>query len=171
MIDGIWWLVILLAVVVALWIVAKARGGKDDGANQSFAVNKSGTKPLINRPSINKPSFSKKPLPKKSMAHQTVSKQTPSNKSTSNTPTSLWTRLFPNNPLQRTAALIKQSFPEYQVVHKNQHLLLSKQGKKVAMITVDKKIAVGQRRLGDISVINYHRAPSRAQLIAMLTQA
>lgn len=166
MIDGIWWLVILLAVVVALWIVAKARGGKDDGANQSFAVNKSGTKPLIN-----KPSFSKKPLPKKSMAHQTVSKQTPSNKSTSNTPTSLWTKIFPNNPLQRTAALIKQSFPEYQVVHKNQHLLLSKQGKKVAMITVDKKIAVGQRRLGDISVINYHRAPSRAQLIAMLTQA
>ena len=105
------------------------------------------------------------------MAYQTVSKQTPSDKSIAKTPTSLWTKLFSNNPLQRTADLIKLSFPEYQVVQKNKHLLLSKQGKKVAMITFDKKIAVGQRRLGEISVINYHHAPSRAQLIAMLTQA
>ena len=166
MIDGIWWLVILLAVVVALWILAKARGGKGDGTNQGFAANKSGTKP-----SINKPSFSKKPLSKQSMSKQTTSKQTSSNKNTAKTSTSLWTKLFPNDALQKTAILLKDAFPEYQVVHKNKHLLLSKQGKKIAMITVDKKIAIGQRRLGDISVINYHRAPSRAQLVATLTQA
>ena len=156
MIDGIWWLVILLAVVVALWLLAKARGGKDDSANQGFAVNKS-----VTNPSVNKPSFSKK-----SMSKQTTSKE-PVTKNT----TSLWAKLFPSDALQKTAALLKQYFPEYQVARKSKHLLISKQGKKVAMITVDKKIAVGQRRLGDIPVINYHRAPSRAQLVATLKQA
>ena len=171
MIDGIWWLVILLTVVVALWILAKARGGKDDGANQGFAVNKSGAKPAINKSSLSKKPLSKNSISKQTMSKQTVSKQASSNKNTAKPPTSLWTKLFPNDALQKTAALLKESFPEYQVVHKNKHLLLSKQGKKIAMITVDKKIAVGQRRLGDIPVINYHRAPSRAQLVATLTQA
>ncbi|WP_352339003.1 hypothetical protein [Psychrobacter sp. 16-MNA-CIBAN-0192] len=160
MIDGIWWLVILLTVVVALWILAKARGSKDEDANQGFRANKSDTKS-----SINKTSLSKNPLSKKSMSKQTVSKQTSSNKNTAKTPTSLWTKLFPNDALQKTAALLKESFPEYQVARKGQHLLISQQGIKVAMITVDKKIAVGQRLLGGIPVINYHRVPSRAQLI------
>jgi len=50
-------------------------------------------------------------------------------------------------------------------------LLVSKQNKKIAMITIDKKIAEGQRRLGDVPVINYHRIPSRAQLTANLQDA
>ena len=41
----------------------------------------------------------------------------------------------------------------------------------VAMITIDKKIAASQRRLGDVPVINYHRVPSRAQLTASLQEA
>ncbi|WP_240365948.1 hypothetical protein [Psychrobacter sp. KH172YL61] len=28
MIDGIWWLVILIAIIVILWLVAKSRGAK-----------------------------------------------------------------------------------------------------------------------------------------------
>jgi len=54
---------------------------------------------------------------------------------------------------------------------KANHLLVSKQDKKIAMITIDKKIVEGQRRLGDVPVINYHRIPSRAQLTANLQDA
>ena len=63
MIDGIWWLVILISVVVGLWLLAKARGAK---AASSDNTNE---------------------LPK-------------------------------NDPLQKTAALVKRSFPEYQVSRK-----------------------------------------------------
>ena len=76
-----------------------------------------------------------------------------------------------NDSLQKTSALLKQYFPDYQIKRKANHLLLSKQDKKIAMITIDKKIDVGQRRLGDVPVINYHRVPSRAQLTANLQDA
>lgn len=36
---------------------------------------------------------------------------------------------------------------------------------------MDKKIASGQRLLGNVPVINYHRVPNRAQLAANLQQA
>ena len=64
----------------------------------------------------------------------------------------------------------EQYFPDYNVARKVNHLLISKQGRKVAMITIDKKIAASQRRLGDVPVINYHRVPSRAQLTASLQE-
>ncbi|MGM8872410.1 hypothetical protein ACS8E3_12070 [Psychrobacter sp. 2Y5] len=116
MIDGIWWLVILLSVVAALWLLAKARGAK-----------------VANGASANK-------LPK-------------------------------NDALQKTVTLLKNSFPEYQVSRKAKHLLVSRQGKKVAMITIDNSIAAGQRRLGEVPIINYHRAPSRELLAAHLADA
>lgn len=49
--------------------------------------------------------------------------------------------------------------------------MLSQHDKKIAMITMDKKLPVGQRRLGDITVINYHRVPGRAQLTVNLEDA
>ncbi len=116
MIDGIWWLVILLAIVIALWIVAKAR---DD--------------------------------------------QTESNAKTVST---LNTDIATNDALQKTLKLAKQHLPDYRTTRNGQHLLLTKEGKKMAMITIDKKIAAGQRRLGEVAIINYHRVPNRAQLIA-----
>ena len=78
------------------------------------------------------------------------------------------TKTAANDGLQKTSALLKQYFPTYRVTRKANHLLLSQQDQKVAMITMDKKIAIGQRRLGDVPVINYHRVPSRAQLTANL---
>lgn len=120
MIDGIWWLVILLAVVAALWLLAKSR-------------------------SNDKPN----------------NKGKPSNLATSAT--------LPNNDaLQKTLKLIKQHFPDYRVARKGSHLLISKQGVKIAMITIDKKIAVGQRRLGEVPVMNYHRVPNRTQIATSL---
>ncbi|WP_250163752.1 hypothetical protein [Psychrobacter sp. WY6] len=76
-----------------------------------------------------------------------------------------------NDDLQKTSVLIKQYFPDYRVTRKTNHLLLSKQDRKIAMITMDKKIASGQRLLGNVPVINYHRVPNRAQLAANLQQA
>ncbi|WP_105244890.1 hypothetical protein [Psychrobacter sp. Marseille-P5312] len=76
-----------------------------------------------------------------------------------------------NDALQKTSVLFKQFFPDYQVTRKAKHLLICKQGKKIAMITIDKKIAEGKRRLGEVPVINYHRVPSRAQLATHLQEA
>lgn len=117
MIDGIWWLVILIAVVVGLWMLAKSRAPKT-ADNRAI-----------------KTSNAKKPL---------------------------------NDALQKTSELVKQTFPDYGVNRKANHLLISRQHEKVALITIDKQLAAGQRRLGDIPVINYHRVPSRAQLVTNL---
>ena len=119
MIDGIWWLVILFAVIVALWLIAKSRGTKTEEKHGSAK-----------------------------------SKNTTS-----------------NDALQKTSVLLKQYFPDYKVTLKANHLLISQQDRKLAMITIDKKIASSQRLLGDVPVINYHRVPSRAQLTANLQDA
>ncbi|ABE74241.1 hypothetical protein [Psychrobacter cryohalolentis] len=118
MIDGIWWLVILMAVIVGLWFFAKSR------APNNLHDTKSRDK--------------KKPI---------------------------------NDALQKTAEMIKQYFPDYRVTRKGSHLLVTRQNIKIAMITIDPKLAASQRRLGDIPVINYQRVPSRAQLDANLQEA
>ena len=118
MIDGIWWLVILLAVIAVLWFVAHLRGPKSNNKDQN---------------------------------HKLTAAKSP-----------------PNDSLQKTAVLIKQHFPDYRTSRRAKHLLIVKEGKKIAMITIDNSIAVGQRRLGDVPIINYHRVPSRAQLSANL---
>ncbi|WP_435950332.1 hypothetical protein [Psychrobacter sp. DM8] len=125
MIDGIWWLVILLSVAIGLWLFAKSRGAKKSEG-----------------------------LYQKSARGQAKKQKIPINDS-----------------LQKTALLLKQYFPDYVVKQKANHLLVSKQDKKIAMITIDKKLAMGQRRLGEVPVINYHRVPSRDQLAANLQDA
>lgn len=118
MIDGIWWLVILIAVIVALWFVAYLRGANNNDKNK--AQHLSGAKSSA------------------------------------------------NDGLYKTAILLKQHFPDYEANRRANHLLLVKDNKKVAMITIDKSIAVGQRRLGSVPIINYHRVPSLAQLSTSL---
>lgn len=119
MIDGIWWLVILLSVVVALWLLAKLRGAKV-AAQQKDGADK---------------------------------------------------KLPSNDALQKTSLLIKKHLPDYRVTRKTNHLLVTKQGKKIAMITIDKQLAAGQRLLGDVPVINYHRVPSRELIAVSLENA
>ena len=126
MIDGIWWIVILVAVVAALWLLAHSRGTKDGNIDKTKTPLRANSSPA---------------------------------------------KLSSNDALQKTAALLKKSFPDYRVTRNNNHLLISEKGKKIAMITIDKKIAIGQRRLGDVPVINYHRTPSRAQLSVNLQHA
>lgn len=112
MIDGIWWLIILLIVIGVLWLIAHQRGANN---------------------------------PKKLTKNPAQKPPTP-------------------DALQKTAIIIKKNFSDYRVTRRESHLLLSKKGKKVAMITIDNALASGQRRLGDVPVINYHRVPNRAQL-------
>lgn len=114
MIDGIWWLVILITVIAVLWLLAHLRGNKNIDAVTSD--NKSVAQPS---------------------AH---------------------------DALQKTALLLKQYFPDYHVSRRDHHLLISKQDKKIAMITIDKKLVAGQRYLGDVIIMNYHGMPSRTQL-------
>lgn len=118
MIDGIWWLVILLAVVAILWFVAHLRGKAESSAHND--------------------------------QQSTIKKSSP------------------NDALQKTAVILQRHFPSYRVTRRSNHLLIVKQDKKIAMITIDKNIAVGQRRLGEVPIINYHRVPNRAQLSASL---
>lgn len=122
MIDGKWWLVILSAVIIALWLLAYSRGTKNGKKGNNA---RSG--------------------------HQSSSQKAP-----------------PSDALQKTAIMLKQNFPDYKVTRRAKHLLISKRGKKVAVITIDKSIAVGQRRMGEVPIINYHKAPSHAQLSASL---
>lgn len=113
MIDGMWWLLILLIVIGVLWLLAHLRGSKD--------------------------------------AHKNTVQAQPA-----------------NDALQKTAMLLKQHCSDYRVMRRESHLMLTKQGKKIAMITIDKNLPSGQRRLGDVPVINYQRLPNRAQLNASL---
>ncbi len=121
MIDGIWWLVIVLVIIATLWILAKARDVNEEVNTKDTQLKRAKT-------------------------------QT-------------------NDALQKTLALVNRYFPDYQVSRNTNHLLLTKQGKKIAIITIDKKLVVGQRRLGDIPIINYHRVPNRTQLSANLQSA
>ena len=130
MIDGMWWLVILFAVIAVLWLLAKLRGEQPHEKQ-----------------------------PRGAAADETHDRRPKGTKNQT------------NDALQKTAALFKQYFSEYHVTQKTNHLLVSKHGKKIAMITIDKKIAKSQRRLGGLPVINYHRVPSRAQLSANLQEA
>lgn len=114
MIDGMWWLLIIVAVIAVLWLIAAKRGAKSTQGGSG------------------------KPAP------------------------------AANDALQKTATLLAKSFSEYRVTRRANHLLISQQDKKVAMITMDKKIAVGQRRLGDVPIINYHRVPSQTELSTTL---
>lgn len=123
MIDGIWWLVILLSVVVGLWLLAKSRGERKSN-------NASGSNDDLKQP-----------------------------------------KLPSNDALQKTLVLLNKHFPQYRVTRKANHLLIIKQTRKIAMITIDKKVATGQRLLGEVPILNYHRAPSRELLAANLEDA
>ncbi len=125
MIDGKWWLVILSAVIIALWLLASTRGTKNVRNNKNT----------------------------RAMSNSAIKKASP------------------NDALQKTAMVLEQNFPDYQVTRRSKHLLISKLNKKVAMITIDKSIAAGQRRLGEVPIINYHKVPSRAQLKTNLQDA
>ena len=116
MIDGIWWLVILIGVVVGLWLLAKSRGAKSSEQKSDGSARK-----------------------------QPV-----------------------NDALQKTVTLYQKYFPDYRVTRKAKHLLVSKQHKKVAMITIDKNLVAGQRRLGEVPVINFHQVPNRDLLTVTL---
>ena len=70
--------------------------------------------------------------------------------------------------LLKLSHFIKSNFPEYEVSTRNHHLLLAQQGKKLAMLTMDKRIEVGSRDLGGVKVINLHTIPTKTQMAEFL---
>ncbi|WP_227429956.1 hypothetical protein [Psychrobacter sp. I-STPA6b] len=74
---------------------------------------------------------------------------------------------IPKN-LLKLRKFIQSNFPEYDVATRAHHLLLTQQGRKVAMLTMDTKIEVGSRELGGVKVINLHRIPNKVQLAELL---
>ena len=76
---------------------------------------------------------------------------------------------IPKN-LLKLSQFIQGNFPEYEVSTRSHHLLLVQQGKKIAMLTMDKQIEVGNRELGGVKVINLHQIPSKTQLKELIQE-
>ncbi|WP_230659161.1 hypothetical protein [Psychrobacter sp. I-STPA10] len=112
MVEGIWWLIIILVVTIGLFLLA----------------------------------LKKKPLQSNVLQ-----------------PTK------PPKKLVKLSEFIHRQFPEYEVNIRPQHLLLSNQGKKVAMLTMDNNLATGSRKLGEVMVINLHDIPNKVQLKELLS--
>lgn len=55
-------------------------------------------------------------------------------------------------------------FPEFDITSRKNHLLLLRHSKKVAMLTVDTSVDMGRRRLGNVTVVNFHSLPSVDEL-------
>lgn len=67
------------------------------------------------------------------------------------------------------AHVVKQlSHSKYEVKLRQQHVLISDGERKVAMLTLDKKLHRGTRKLGEVLVVNFHRFPSQAQILAAI---
>lgn len=71
--------------------------------------------------------------------------------------------------LLKYSQFIQTNFPEYEVSVRAHHLLLAQQGKKVAMLTMDKQIDEGSRQLGEVKVVNVHTIPNKAQMASWLS--
>lgn len=73
-----------------------------------------------------------------------------------------------NNKLNPQLAKLKkqvmQNFPDFTTLLRQQHLVLERNAKKVALLTLDANAALGRRRLGDVVVINFHQLPSVEEL-------
>lgn len=69
-----------------------------------------------------------------------------------------------NEQLMALEKRVTALFPELTATVKERHLVLERGTKKVAMLTLDPKAALGRRKLGDVEVINFHDVPSNEAL-------
>ena len=59
---------------------------------------------------------------------------------------------------------ISKNFPDFTALMREHHLVLERNAKKVALLTLDANAALGRRRLGEVTVINFHKLPSVEEL-------
>lgn len=55
-------------------------------------------------------------------------------------------------------------FPDFTALMRENHLVIERNAKKVALLTLDANAAIGRRRLGEVTVINFHKLPSVEEL-------
>ncbi|PNK60154.1 hypothetical protein [Psychrobacter sp. FDAARGOS_221] len=74
---------------------------------------------------------------------------------------------FSGKPSQDMLSLqkrITKHFPDFSATARESHLILERNAKKVAMLTIDTNADLGRRRLGEVAVINFHSMPSVEEL-------
>lgn len=69
-----------------------------------------------------------------------------------------------NAQLLKLKKLISSNFPDFTALMREHHLVLERNAKKVALLTLDANAALGRRRLGEVTVINFHKLPSVEEL-------
>ncbi|WP_296204706.1 hypothetical protein [Psychrobacter sp. UBA3962] len=69
-----------------------------------------------------------------------------------------------NEQLLKLKNLISKNFPDITALMREHHLVLERNAKKVALLTLDVNAALGRRRLGEVTVINFHKLPSVEEL-------
>ena len=74
-----------------------------------------------------------------------------------------------NEQLLKLKNQISKNFPDFTALMREHHLVLERNAKKVALLTLDANAALGRRRLGEVTVINFHKLPSVEELIIELS--
>lgn len=69
-----------------------------------------------------------------------------------------------NTQLLKLKNQISKNFPDFNALMREHHLVLERNAKKVALLTLDVNAAIGRRRLGEVTVINFHQIPSVEEL-------
>lgn len=69
-----------------------------------------------------------------------------------------------NTQLLKLKNKISKNFPDFNALLREHHLVLERNAKKVALLTLDANAALGRRRLGEVTVINFHTLPSIEEL-------
>lgn len=144
MINALWWLLGIVLVTVLLFMLALTR--KPQPVNDLATKQRGGTRKA-------KPQHTVRPTSKQRGKHTQSSKAVPPDRAVQ----ALYRHVC--KQLAHTA---------YVVQLRQQHVLISQQGSKVAMLTMDKQLATGTRQLGEVIVINYNKLPDRMELLSML---
>lgn len=143
MIDGIWWVVILCVLMVVLFALAKWKQASSNSKFDSI-------------PDSIKSSSGKRESPAKNKQ-----KSTPLSK--------LYGKLS-NQPSQQNQSGQQNQPSPYNFHLRDNHILVSKQQQKIAMITLDKNKATEVRRLGEVTVFNFDKMPSVERVAVKLSE-
>ncbi len=188
-ISGIWWLVINFVILALLYLIAMLKKPLKTGypkhSTRKFSYSTSRSTPCntpqndhstINNDNLNSTSkgfsslnpanfFQQRKANKHLKARQGMQKGL--RKSTSDT-TSGTDSQNDNTALQKLSKHLENKLPDYQIQMKKNHINIMKSSKKLLMVTLDKNVAVGSRKLGSMTVVNFHKTPNHTDILAQL---
>lgn len=86
----------------------------------------------------------------------------------------LFNKFQTNAPVKPTAEMIKldeliaQHYPLLVTTLRHNRIIVQRGEEQTIMLTIDKKVSAGSRKLGDATVVNFHRVPSLDELRDLL---